>query len=185
MNNRVVFLILYFIFGLSLTNNAQEVNSNDFVGVWTPAEKTWVNKIKISYSDGKYTVQLKTEDGIKTCKDVSCNNNVLTWSYFDETEYGSWTIRYNATVGRTGFEIIDIYGTTVGRTTENKIFNKDKLSRHVRATYHNDYMNFEATLKEGNLNVRCGYSMKYYSSSNDLLFMSGPHYYDSWTFTNW
>ena len=165
--------------GAAINNNACDDDSIGFVGVWTPAEDTWMKKIKITYSKGKYTVQLKTEEGIKSFTDLSCeNNSYISWSYYDDTEYGEWRLRHSRNENPYEVPIVDRYGSIQGIVYYSTNF-------HYHAKYRKIYMVFVAYLHDGNLEVKYGLEKKYYDSSDHLLFTSIPNYGSPCIFTNW
>lgn len=178
---KLLFAILLCLGGYS-NICAQETETEQFIGVWTPSKKGWIGNIKISTKEGKLFVQMKTDEGLKQITNVTTNGNEITWSYVDETNYGKWYLgmwTWASTGEREECILVDHGNGTHGTNgAPTKVYRRSRANREVT------YWGFKGVIKDENLELSSRHWGEYFGNG-ELLFEQSSNYIPYSTFTNW
>lgn len=177
---------LYLIISISILGyynmDAQGIEKEKFVGVWTPSDKGWIGNIKISVKEGKLFVQMKTDEGLKQITNATVNGNEITWSFVDEANYGNWYLgmwTWASTGEREECILVDHGDGTQGTNgAPTKVYRRSRANREV------SYWGFKGVINNDNLELSSKCWGEYYANK-DLLFEQSSNYTPYSIFTNW
>lgn len=159
------------------------ISAQNFEGVWSPSSESLTGNIKIQDKDGKYYVQVKTNDGIKAGYG-NVYNGILYLECTIGTNYGQWWIgRWNREDGHILVGHSNGYSHGTNGPASN-IYDKSYNSRSHCATKEIEYIGFKLVPEgENMLLYRCIGSN--YFIGDRVVFSQSSNWIYVTAYTNW
>lgn len=151
----------------NVTSNAKS-GIEQFVGVWKSSGDKDFGDIKIFVDNNKLSLQMKTDDGLKSFA-PDFRDNMISWSYTVSEGYGKWETHsdqfnvYHYLIGE-GYS----YNDKVEVFGGNWLLGKTKANREVLSFC------YSAKLNNGNLDIKRSYRYEYFNNSEYQFFRYSP-----------
>lgn len=182
-------MLLMMLAPMTMLGQQESGDHKKFLGVWNrtnthASPNALFGDIKVTESDGKIYVQLKTaNEGIKKAE-AQIKNGVLLWGYTDEISYGKWKLgaRWQ---GEYRPDLIVVCHSDGSYGSNGDCTGKYPNYRHgAVADKEVEYRSFMAEIKDGDMLVHNKLGSDYCKGDTPLFYQSSNwNIYDS--YTNW
>ena len=159
-------------------------SAQDFEGTWYSSSDYGIfGNIKIQKNDEDYSVQIKSEEGLKTAKGKIVNG-VLCFECLCDVEYGRfWIDSWNYEKGC--ILVDDGNHGYYSRGKASNIYSGSDCSQGNPATVAKTYWKFKLVPKEDHMVLYWSLPVYYYDSRGIVAFSDSEDIWLNKTYTNW